>query len=171
METKKIRCPHCNEETAADLQRCEFCGELLNSLDNGQPMQEGSGDNNQTGCSEKQKNGNIGSVISLITLVLLLVITGLLFFSVFVKDDTKWEYKIMKVQGNESEYLADFSPKSFSDPTGQLNGLGKEGWELVDVYTETETKHCNFGKDEYVVGIQPNVRTTVVTYVLKRKAK
>lgn len=171
MDTKKVKCPHCGEETAADLQRCEICGELLNNLDNVQPTQKGGGDAKQNGCGEKHKSGNNNSVISLITITLLVVITGLLFCSVFMKDNAKWEYKIVRVEGTSADYLADFSPKSFSDQTGQLNSLGKEGWELVDVYTETETKHCNFGKDEYVTGIQPNVRTTVVTYVLKRKAK
>lgn len=171
METKKIKCPHCGEQTSADLQRCEICGELINNIDNGQPMQESSGDTNQNGCGEEQKGGNSNTVVPVITIALLVVIVGLLLFSVFKKEEAKWEYKTVRVEGTESGYLSDFSPKSFSDQTGQLNSLGKEGWELVDVYTETETKHCNFGKDEYVTGIQPNVRTTVITYILKKKTK
>lgn len=79
-----------------------------------------------------------------------------------------WEYKIVKVAG---EVGTIFSPRSFNDPTGQLNNLGKEGWELVSTYTEEETVHPNFGNSEYVTGLQPNNRTAVVNFVFKRTVK
>ena len=46
--------------------------------------------------------------------------------------------------------------------------LGSKGQELVDVYTEMETVHPNFGNDKYVSGLQPNMRTSNVIYVFKR---
>lgn len=49
------------------------------------------------------------------------------------------------------------------------NSLGDEGWELVDVFEETETVHPNFGNSEYVTGIQPNVRTSEISFVFNVK--
>ena len=79
-----------------------------------------------------------------------------------------WEYKVVKVAGQES---TNYNPRSYNDPTGQLNSLGQEGWELVTSYTEVETVHPNFGNAEYVTGLQPKTRTAVVNFVYKRPAK
>ncbi len=94
-----------------------------------------------------------------------LVIISCAFMLTACGGTEKWEYKIVKVVG---ETATDFTPRSFNDPTGQLNSLGEEGWELVDTYTEVETTHPNFGNSEYVTGLQPNSRTSVVNFVLKR---
>lgn len=79
----------------------------------------------------------------------------------------KWEYKVVKIAGNDGG--STYGAMSFSDPTGQLNKLGEEGWEVVSAYTEENTVHPNFGNAEYVTGLQPNTRTAVVNFVLKRK--
>lgn len=79
-----------------------------------------------------------------------------------------WEYKVVKVAGQEN---TNYNPRSYNDATGQLNNLGKEGWELVSTYTEIETVHPNFGNTEYVTGLQPNTRTAVINFVFKRPAQ
>ncbi len=81
----------------------------------------------------------------------------------------KYEYKTIKVEAQTGSY-GDFSSTTLSDPTSELNKLGAEGWELVGVYTETNTVFPNFGKDEYVTGIRTNTRTSCVNFVLKREA-
>ncbi len=81
----------------------------------------------------------------------------------------KYEYKTISVGGEAGTY-GDFSSTNLNDPTAELNKLGNEGWELVGVYTETNTAFPNFGKDEYVTGIRTNTRTTKVNFVLKREA-
>lgn len=82
-------------------------------------------------------------------------------------ESQKWEYNII---GDGGINAGSFNSKVFVlDVIEQeLNKLGDEGWELVDVYTRIETVHPNFGNDKYVTGLQPNTRTEVVFYVFKR---
>ena len=82
--------------------------------------------------------------------------------------DQAWEYKVVKVAGKDAAVLADYGPLVYGDQTPMLNKMGKEGWELVDIYTETATEFPNFGNSEYVTGIRENVRTSVVNFVFKR---
>lgn len=95
-------------------------------------------------------------------------------FVVFVfcscNNETKWEYKVIKVAGQDAEEIAKFSPLVFNDQTPMLNKMGGDGWELVNTYTETSTTHCNFGDSEYVTGIRDNVRTSVLNFIFKRPA-
>ena len=84
------------------------------------------------------------------------------------KETSSWEYKVIKVAGQDAEYRADFGAKVYGDQTPMLNKMGKEGWELVDAYTEVGTEFPNFGDSQYVTGIRENVRTTVLNFVFKR---
>lgn len=80
----------------------------------------------------------------------------------------KWEYRIVTVKGKEQE-ITKFEANKFDVSNESLNLFGKEGWELVAVYEKTETVHPNFGNDQYVSGLQPNVRTAEINFVFKRK--
>ncbi|MDH7459694.1 DUF4177 domain-containing protein [Chitinophagaceae bacterium 26-R-25] len=80
----------------------------------------------------------------------------------------KWEYKIVSVKGKEQEN-GKFQSNKFEVSDTALNLFGKDGWELVNVYGKTETVHPNFGNDQYVSGLQPNVRTEELNFVFKRK--
>ena len=99
--------------------------------------------------------------------LILITLIGLLSFSCA----SKWEYKIVSIKGEEQELMAKFQPKEFSVSDETLNALGKDGWELVDIYEKTETAHPNYGNEEYVSGLQPNVRTAEINFVFKRKLK
>lgn len=79
-----------------------------------------------------------------------------------------WEYKVVKVAGQDAEILADYGSLVYGDQTTMLNKMGKDGWELVSTYTEIATAFPNFGNSEYVTGIRENVRTNVVNFVFKR---
>ena len=78
-----------------------------------------------------------------------------------------WEYKVIEIDGNG---YSRFDSLTFEadDEVEQLNALGVDGWELVGVFTITETVHPNFGNSGYVTGIRENTRTCKVKYVFKR---
>lgn len=86
---------------------------------------------------------------------------------------SNWEYKTLSVSNqsgaDESHYLMDASRSKFALTDNDLNKLGAEGWELVDVYTLNETAFPNFGNSDYVTGIRENMRTSVIKLVFKRK--
>ena len=79
---------------------------------------------------------------------------------------SKWEYKIVTVDNEET---SKFDTPEFSVTSEDLNLFGEEGWELVNVYAVTETKHPNFGNSEYVTGIRENTRTQSLNFVFKRR--
>ncbi|MDE6083766.1 MAG: DUF4177 domain-containing protein [Muribaculaceae bacterium] len=101
---------------------------------------------------------------------LFLIITIILTVAVLssCQDNSKWEYKVIEVSGT-SGYKGNYGGMEFSDPSSELNSLGEKGWEVVSTYTEVNTVHPNFGNEEYVTGLQPNTRTEVVYFVLKRR--
>lgn len=80
----------------------------------------------------------------------------------------KWEYKLVVVKAKEQD-VAKFESNKFEVTDDALNLFGKDGWELVSVFEKTETVHPNFGNDQYVSGLQPNVRTAEIDFVFKRK--
>ena len=82
-----------------------------------------------------------------------------------------WEYKIVKVAGEDAALMADYGSKVFADQTPMLNKMGKDGWELVNAYTEVGTAFPNFGNSDYVTGIRENTRTMVLNFIFKRPAQ
>jgi hypothetical protein len=96
-----------------------------------------------------------------------LCFTALLSF-VLLSCSDKWEYKMVSVKGKEQE-TAKFESNRFEVTDESLNMFGKDGWELVGIFEKTETVHPNFGNDQYVSGLQPNVRTAEINFVFKRK--
>jgi hypothetical protein len=111
-----------------------------------------------------------------IIIVLLLVGLGWPIFR-WITPTQKWEYMTLDVQaeaglaaalGANYEKIAD---KTIPDMTSRANSLGAQGWELVAAYLEIQTKHPNFGKEEYVSGLQPNVRPQKLVCIFKRPKK
>ena len=54
-----------------------------------------------------------------------------------------------------------------SDET--LSLYGKEGLELINIYEKIDNFHLNFENDNYISGIQLNVRRSEINFVFKWK--
>jgi hypothetical protein len=80
-----------------------------------------------------------------------------------------WEYKVIKTE-SDLERLGSDAMKAFTVIADEdtLNAIGDSNWELVTAYVEHNTAFPNFGKDEYVTGMRPNVRPSAVVFVFKR---
>jgi hypothetical protein len=99
------------------------------------------------------------------------ILAVLLFISCSSKweNETKWEYKTISIKGEELESFGKQRANYFKVSDTELNSLGNDGWELTGMYEKIETVHPNFGDDRYVTGMQPNVRTSEINFVFKRK--
>lgn len=110
-----------------------------------------------------------------ILIALLLVGLGAPFW-LFLKPTPKWEYFRLEVlaetaSGVYGDNLKKLAYKSVPDIESKINTLGTEGWELVAVYLELETAHPNFGKEDFVTGLQPNFRPQSLVCIFKRQKK
>lgn len=99
------------------------------------------------------------------------------------QEAPQWEYRVIPMTGsklptvyspNDKDALlqrSDFQALEFmsSNFDTMLNSYGKDGWELVNVYTTTETVFPNFGDAEYHTGVKENTRTQTINFVFKRR--
>jgi uncharacterized lipoprotein NlpE involved in copper resistance len=89
------------------------------------------------------------------------------------QNNKKWEYKVVKIPAQdysrtsyEAKWVTSVMPKD-----SLLNSYGADGWELTTSYLEIQTSFPNFGNEEYVTGLQPNVRPQDVVLIFKRITK
>jgi hypothetical protein len=89
------------------------------------------------------------------------------------KPAPKYEYKVLRLfAGSKDRTGAEaLSFTSIQIPDADLATIGAEGWELVGTLLEMETAFPNFGKEEYVTGMQPNVRPQSAILLFKREKK
>jgi hypothetical protein len=78
----------------------------------------------------------------------------------------EWEYRVIHFPAESAE---DLSSRSVNIDITDLQAAGKNGWEIVGQWVEHETVFPNFGRNEYVTGLQPNFRTSKLSILLKRK--
>ena len=113
-------------------------------------------------CEMTKKQGSI-------IITLLLIALGFPFFSFFRPAQT-CEYKHITVRAGLNKRTGtdafEYSSIKFND--SDLDALGKCGWELVGSYLELETAFPNFGKTDYVTGLQPNIRPQCLVLIFKR---
>lgn len=112
-------------------------------------------------------HGNVMIAINGVVAVLLAI------FVAMNARHVSWQYKTVEV-------LAEVAPgaildnqkalayKAIPDQQTMLNKLGEEGWELVSTFIEHETAHPNFGKEDYVTGLQPNTRPQRLVCIFKK---
>lgn len=89
------------------------------------------------------------------------------------KPQPKYEYKVVSFPTESNERTGDGAMKftSVKVDEAQLGAMGAEGWELVGTFLELETAYPNFGRSEYVTGLQPNIRPQRAVLIFKRQVK
>ena len=91
--------------------------------------------------------------------ILLPVVTTLL-------QKNEWEYRVMEFSAKPGDKNAS---RTVDLDIEELQMAGKNGWEIAGQWLEHETVFPNFGKDEFVTGLQPNFRPSKLLILLKRK--
>jgi hypothetical protein len=84
---------------------------------------------------------------------------------------TKWEYKVVYVDALTHIKMGDAAMElnGIDLVATDLDGYGKDGWELATSYLEPETAYPNLSENpKYVTGLQPNVRPKRVVLLFKR---
>ena len=85
--------------------------------------------------------------------------------------EPRYEYKVVVVAGTSNERMGDgaVKPSSITVDEKELSKLGSQGWEIVGSFLEMETAYPNFGKAEYVTGLQTNVRPQRLVLILRHR--
>jgi hypothetical protein len=86
----------------------------------------------------------------------------------------QWEYRTIRVLTSQQSERTGLQAMKYSSIdsdslAAQMQALGREGWEIVGSTVEMETAWPNFGRDDYVTGLQPNIRPQSMLVILKRK--
>jgi len=100
------------------------------------------------------------------------VLAGVVLLGGYSMVCPKWEYRTLKLMPEKIHDRVDsgaFAYSTIQMDSPQLAELGLNGWEVVASTLEMETAYPNFGKSEYVTGLQPNVRPQALVLVLKRQ--
>lgn len=100
---------------------------------------------------------------------------GVIVLEAVLTKPNSWEYRTEVVSAKTSTLADDLGgefPKlasAYFDLDDEvLSRLGAYGWELVGSEVEVETVHPNFGKGDYVTGLQPNTRPSRLILFFKR---
>lgn len=179
MRTKP--CPSCQvvleipEHYAGKEIKCTGCGNsFVAEPENDNQAPRGDKQRPTPKQQPQKKMNGITKWQGTVIILILLVGSGLPFWDIF-KPIQEWEYEVVALYTKEGSYvssgLKDFAPTTVSLESEDLIKMGEQGWELVDVFTELETVHPNFGDGGYVTGIRTNTRTHKVTLLFKRPKK
>lgn len=160
MAQKTYYCPECGQsQTADDQAESFFCSKCQKTF----TLPKTSGNKPPV-----VKSKRTGGIIKPILTTLLILIAAILL--VLCKIEKKWDYKVVVFYGEGYSRTGRDAGKSdtIKLPEKSLDKLGENGWELVTSCSEEETAFPNFGSEEYVLGIQPNIRPQKLTLIFKR---
>jgi hypothetical protein len=124
--------------------------------------------------SMTKSQGNILIALLCVLIALVFVGTGWSAWSASrPKPAPKYEYKVLRLFAGSKDRTGAgaLSFTSIQIPDTDLATIGAEGWELVGTLLEMETAFPNFGKEEYVTGLQPNIRPQSAILLFKREKK
>lgn len=149
----------------------EFCFECMTPRETQIPKIKPMFSNNPTNEMAQSKTSFLNTAQGYILIALACVIIGLLAWNTF-KSKPKYTYKVINVQAQFNKGTAtdaDLNTTSVNLKDEELSLLGNDGWELVGTFLEVETTHPNYGKSEYVTGLQPNIRPQKAVLLFKKQ--
>ena len=156
-------------------EQCPNCSNELINLNSGKILCRACGWSNRSEKimdKSKIKGLTIEKILSVVNTGLLVSILITLIF-LFFENRSRWEYQTIELTAKESDTAFSDNEKALSyktipDISSKISEMGQERWELVSSYLENETAYPNFGNNEYVTGIQPNVRPQKLVLIFKR---
>lgn len=123
----------------------------------------------QTTSTPSSSSGGITRNQGSIIVALLCIGLGFPFLS-FLKPAPRWEYKKLVFLTDGQPARTGFGARDYNSiklDESLLESMGSQGWELVTSYLEMETAFPNFGKEDYVTGLQPNIRPQSLVLIFK----
>ena len=196
LEGKEVQCPLCKKNFVVKFIPEEPSEKQQSKNTSLPPKTEKSGLKIVEKQSERFQGCKVGFIpISLVILILLLIIGNvLLLFSMqkHQENSEKLEREIRAISENFTEnsraifeiianpvyeykvvtVKTSYNTKHeaiISDDSLHKILAKHPNWELVEAVSEIATEHPNFGKEEYVTGLQPDVRTQQIKLILRRK--
>lgn len=172
----QITCKECGNQYPEELKECNACGcpnNIESAIDS--PNTDSKTETIAVNAV-KEKSGSLKKwleVLSFVILALILIVTVSLKIGQNDAANQKWEYKTLVFTPTENNERVGEGSEAYNTilpSEADMDQLGSEGWELVTSYLEMETAYPNFGNEEYVTGIQPNVRPQSVVLIFKRSA-
>jgi hypothetical protein len=108
-----------------------------------------------------------------VTICLLVLGLTLAVYLTLLRPSPRWEYRVVSFHGEDHERTGAAAAlhASVTPDAKELAEIGKDGWEVVGSYLEMETAYPNFGRSEYVTGLQPNVRPQRLVLLLGRRIR
>jgi hypothetical protein len=170
-----VKCANCGLVNFADEEKCKRCGLSLtgaeatssdtqpaNYTQPASPIPDFQSANVPTQNPITKAQGFV--LIGLLSAGLLLLLW------IGFRPQPKYEYKVIDIVAQNNDRSGDGALKfnTINVDEGQLASMGVQGWELVGTFLEMETAYPNFGKSEYVTGLQPNVRPQRVVLIFKK---
>lgn len=120
-------------------------------------------------------HGVRSNIITVCAILSTLALAGLLALHLLSwtasQNERRYEYKVLTVNSEGHDRTGEAAMKftTVTPSESELSKLGAQGWEIVASYLEMETAYPNFGKAEYVTGLQPNVRPQRVVIILRHE--
>ena len=122
-------------------------------------------------------SGKTSAVVTVCSVLSALALMVLVAIQVLIWTDGRaapqYEYKILAVSAEGYDRTGEDAMKftTVTPKETELSKLGAAGWEVVGTYLEMETAFPNFGKAEYVTGLQTNVRPQRLVMILRHRSQ
>ncbi|NLM88925.1 MAG: zinc-ribbon domain-containing protein [Syntrophomonadaceae bacterium] len=161
-------CNYCGAENRDEALFCSACGQNIDNTADNLRVSANSYSQKEPANTTAIK---VFGILIVCLLAVILMFNALTTVSLVNADINQWEYKVVKMFPEEQNDRTGWSSNAYNTidvDEAILIRLGDAGWELVSSTMEVETAWPNSGNENYVTGIQPNVRPQCLILIFKR---